>query len=695
MTEHENRKIGFLSRVDFLSPGYRQALVNSAFEIFKKEGVHFVILLGGLIAKNHLKERIKNFILEKMEEDTIKKRNFPHFSHMPTKAARQRARRFELADQCLRQTACELVRAIPRMGTRGSDSLNKSQDPIDIFVITSLAFDGDIGDKIVRMVEDLRPDIRVWNSPGSVGGRFLIKYIDKVVWALTPEKAVWMRSDYFSTPAERVIKDKTKQTAQASPDIYAIGCFGSAIHKPDGELPYRYFTIPACHRLETTRVNENQIGAAILQFVPEASGLEMLCYYSFKDLVAHELSFITPPPKSTKLEKAVVRAIQERGETTTGILQYTLREFPAEEVKGALEKLKKERPIHTDSVCWPGIVEQSGRKFQFNRGWMQKKLRYSLPKEPWHEDRIVSFCCLHAGSIQTDYQFFMTEVPRIILRHNATVLVNAGDTKEELRHDLDKKGEIIAGMGNNTIQEEVAAGLIGKVLLDVFIERFRVFYETQKSSITSEEVRKLTIASLLSYYYILGNHDLWEVADGHKPLAVFQLLLERILVDGIRSLLGSFRLSTEHVTDVVRSKLLLQEFFKLPSGLQVSIQHPHMSRTKTTSIRPQEMLAYGKRFGCQVVIGGNFHTSETVLEWDQNLGQCVVQQVGTLKHGSEFENHKMKTVDQGIGYLGILSKQGRIISVENLFQGAPRREPVNNTELVRTIMNKIKIPVPG
>ena len=205
--------------------------------------------------------------------------------------------------------------------------------------------------------------------------------------------------------------------------------------------------------------------------------------------------------------------------------------------------------------------------------------------------------------------------------------------------------------------------------------------------------------AFLLFIYILGNHDLGEGGDGHEPLVVFRGVLVRFLTDHIHENLSAQKLPYQPLTKLVEGKVLCQEFYDLPSGLKLSIQHPHMSRAKTTSIRPQEMMDYGKRMGCQVTIGANFHVKESVDEWDQDLGQCHCQEIGTMKHGSSFERHKMKMVDQGVGFLRILSRKdqhfkssNRIFMTETAFYGAPKPvPPIDGLEMVNEFVKKLGV----
>lgn len=708
MEIQKGAKIGFISRIDFGSKGFRQSVVNAGFECLRKDGTHFNVLAGGLISEKDIRREMRDYIKDMIdtERDEIKVKN-EKIKAMNKKGKKQLSlvplltgehlvtRKSALEEDFLKKVATQLAKIIPVI--TGPDSEDSGKEKlIDLFITTSPAFDGDIGERVAQLLSEERKDVRVWNVGGD---RFPVKFVDKLLWVLTPVKAVWMRGDYYSTAVERVIKDKTKQTSQSSPYIYVVGGFGSSIHKPKGELKYQYCSVPVCHRLEETRVSENQIGVSVLEF-PADGSQHLFRTYNLKDLVSRELSFIVPPEGASVIQKKMIEIMKAKSWATRGIFVSELG-ISGQDVDKAVKSLMNKKTFRRNGENWPGIVyREKSKKYYFDLNYVQRFLKYASPTGAFNEDRIVSFACMHAGSRETDYPFFVNEVPNIILKQNATILVDAGDTKEGLYHDLDKKGEIVAGLANNTLQEKFAAHLVGTVIFKVFQARFSTLLkESERGKLAIEKVSEMVRGALLLFVYILGNHDLWEAGDGHEPLVVFRGVLVRFLTDHIHEYLDSEKLPYQPLTNLVESKVLCQEFYDLPSGLKLSIQHPHMARAKTTSIRPQEMMDYGKRMGCQVTLGANFHVSESVDEWDMDLGQCHCQQIGTIKHGSNFERHKMKMVDQGIGYLRLLSRKDdhfkspqRIFMGETAFYGAPKPvPPVDNLEIVNKFVTNLGV----
>lgn len=673
MEIQKGAKIGFISRIDYGSKGFRQSAVHEAFRILEKEeSTHFNVLAGGLVAQKSIVEQMKAFVKERCKGLNSKDRA---------------ERKAEFEETFLRKCAKELAKIIPTV-SRPDLGDGKKTKIVDLFIVPSPAFDGEVGERIALLLSEERDDIRVMNSAGD---RFLVKYVNKLIWVLTPVKAVWMRGDYFSTAVERVIKDKIKQTSQGSPDLYVVGCFGSSIHKPQGELKYQYVTVPVCHRLEDTRVAENQVGVAVLEFPPDG-GIHRYRVHSLKDMVARELSFVVHPNRVTANQKKIIEIIKSRGWVTPGIVRSELG-ISIEDIKKEMESLMRKKTFRRNGENWPGIYyQEQSRKYYFDLKHLQTKLRYAPLTGSFQEDRIVSFACLHAGSVETDYNFFVNRVPEIILEQNAQLFVGAGDIIEGNEHDLMIKGEIVAG-ANNTAQEKWAANMVGMVMAKVFKARFdQAMKNLDKNKFTQENIIELVRLSLIAFNVIPGNHDLWSTKHGHTPLEIFRATLEAFLNEKIQQILSNYKLPFIPVASIVGDKITNENIYNLPSGLKLSVQHPHMSRAKTTSIRPQEMMDFGKRIGCQVTIGANFHVGETVNEWDMDLGQCVCQEIGTVKHGSNFERNKMKTVDQGVGYLRVVSKDKRIVMTESIFDGANNpTSPINNNDVVNMYLQKIGI----
>ena len=248
------------------------------------------------------------------------------------------------------------------------------------------------------------------------------------------------------------------------------------------------------------------------------------------------------------------------------------------------------------------------------------------------------------------------------------------------------KGEVYGSRRfafNYTHQEKLGAYLVARLILQVFEVRIAQFLKSANSKTSQETLEAEVQKALLLFLFIAGNHCEWVKPLGFDPLETLFSELKRFLVFEIKALLKTHQLVLHNLNDIVDAKVVRLEQndpYSLPSGLAVTLLHPSMSRTKTTSIRPQEMLQKAKT---QIVIGANFHVAEALEEWQfEKGGQRVCLQVGTLKHRSGFEDGKLKIVDFGVGMLKIRSKDLRIKRTEAAFFGTRTRDLAKSNEAI-------------
>lgn len=650
MGNGETVKVGFISRVDFKSEGFRQGLLEAMKEAFEKEDICFYLLLGGLVSSRALKNEL---VSKKSKEER---------------------------DAFASEIAEELAEIWPRI-ERKNGNLAK------MYIVTSPAYDGVIGEEVAQKLSKLRrADIRVWHSGDD---RFSIKGTDKILWGVTPEKAVWMRGDFYSTPIQRVLKDIRKRSSQKLPTLYAIGGFASNVNKPQGEEVRPYLSVPALHKIREITTSENQIGVKWVDFSEGKDGNYKVYSCSFRDLLSNERRFIALPENVSRVGRKIIKEIESRGGLTSGQLA-DLIEISRTKIEEEIQSFPKK------SRYWPGVIcDEFSKKYDFNLEWVQKNLRYIFPKkekEKIKEDKIIAFGCLHAGCIHTDYNFFLNELPQQILRENVRTLIGAGDFIEGLKHNLILRGEVY-GSADYTRQETMAGHLVAAVMLKVFKERFEEKFSSLKWSrrkISSRDIRGLIIESLISFYYIAGNHCLWTQDLGFRALNTFTNVLHATVIHGIRNILKENDCLLVDIEEIVKKRIIQSNKFILDSGLTVEIFHPHMSRTKTESIRAQEALA---KSDANIVIVANFHVAIHVQEYSAELGERQNLTVGTIKHKSDFEDNKLKIVDFGVGYLGLKSIDGRIIASENAFWGKSSGESLDNNDIFKRLYRKIGLDV--
>jgi len=635
-------RVGFLSGIAYKSDGYRAGLIKLGFDVFKQEAIHFNVLNGGIVSKQYI-------------SNELKKRLFgTHKDFRPF-----------IIDNFLNETAQELASVIPKI--KKPKATGENGEYVRLYVMTSLPHDGMFGEEIVKRLQGLRPeDIRHYKQGGD---RLEVKQpegvTNKIIWSINPKKSR-LPTKYHSQAAEREIDDKRGQTTKEFPELWAVGPFGSNIHKPSGERDEPYITMGVLRRLEEVFVAENQISVSIVEYTPD--GDRFVRVWDLKDIVANELSYITGIKNGANdIHRSIVDIIKKRRPITIGLISDELgieRKTIAKEIEFLVEEEKLPRKT------WPGLyLDPSSQRYDFHLNWLQDQLTYpKIQPESMVEDRILFFSCPHVGYTTTDYAYIVQEMPKRILKHNIKTMVSLGDFIAGLKYNLLERGEIFGSL-NYSDQEKFAAELMGTVFMRVFEERFKnSFSGCDIQSLSPAEVEALINEALITFVYIAGNHDDWQAANGSIPLETLSDKLTSLLVRNIEAILIENKLPAVDLFGIVGKKLVrLPDYdavYTLPSGLQIEMFHPYMARAKTTSLRAQETLDVAR---CQIVGIGNFHTATVVNKWFSDKGQCVAVQAGTLAIYTMFEKRKLKVIDFGSVYLRVLSRNKRIAMTESAF----------------------------
>ncbi len=659
-------RIGLISRVDYPSNGFRKALLELAAEEFKREDVHFIILAGGLVYEKAVKDKQRRVKRDQRVVATLIK-GLESKASTPKRAQklqelydRRTALKEEEDEHTAEKMASELAKLLPRF-------TNKAGERLKIYIVPSKVYDGQIGEEAIRLLSHKREkDVRVYRTGGD---KIPVKQANKVLQVLVPIRRPW-HGDFFSTGVERQIKDHIKQTSRALPDVFIVGCMGASITKPQGESPRPYVAVPVLHNLSDTTVSENQVAVRVAE-IRRDSRDPVVRTYSYKDHMSLERTYVGSPAKPSALQRQLVELIKIEGRVSPGILAGLANadRTKVEHELHALVRSPGEPPLKT----WPGLeYDGESRRFDFSLPWLQRYLRYpSTSGKRLAEDGMVVYGCLHAGSFGTDYRYFIEAVPEVVLKTGARILAGCGDFTEGLKHNLALRGEVVGGI-NCTDQEILAGNMLAKVNIEVFKVRFEQGYIDLLASLkgaapSKAQLESLVLDALLVNPLIPGNHDLWACDLGYSPMQVMIMTMVRRITDAVEAVLASKKLCLQGLSALVERNVTILPGgrMELPSGLKMSMLHPHMARAKTTSIRPQEML--DKEFESQVVLGANFHVGEHLEVWGGDLGQRVCLQVGTLKHSSDFENNKLKIVDQGFAYLKVLSEDQRVVRTEGTF----------------------------
>ena len=663
----KSETIGLISRLDWGSPGFRQGLVDAAFDVFRKEKVHFIVVAGGLVAFPHMKKEFSKpglrrvalnngfFYSEKTKDGkTINKPNL------------EKAREF-----LLNQAANGLAKSLPK--------IKSGTGYVKIYIVTSPApnYDCWVGAEVARRLVRLRPDIRFWDERSA---RFPLKNQNKLVWVLTPLKASW-RSKYHSTAVDRLIEDEERQTSHNLPDLWVVGCTASSLQRPAGEKKRPHISVPALHKLQETHTAENQVGALVVEFVPDSEEF-LVRDYTLKGQTARESEWIPEPKNATDLQSTIVKAIKNRDGLTIGMLEDALK-TPRGQIKQAIKALN-------DGGYAPKISEdEDSGIYRFDPDWIRHKLVYpKISLEGLTETSLLGFGCLHAGSIFQEYDFFTKKVPEIALKHNVSVLVGAGDFVEGTQHFLMEKGEVLGGF-NNTDQEILAAREVATVITKIFTSRFSKITAEHKVKLGGKKLKKAVEDSLINFIYTVGNHDAWIGNEGVTPLQTFHMTLVQLLQSKLATVLNSFGLACQYLPELVDARVTRGEVSPTPSGLDLTVIHPFMARAMTSSLRAQHTLDMATT---KLVVIANFHVAVKVGQWDADFGQRVALQVGALVWKTSFEHSKLKTLDVGVGYLRVLSnKEGRILMSETAFFGGGERKVYDNSILRESFLEKLEI----
>ncbi len=620
-------KVGLMSGFYYGSPGCRMGLWKLGAERLKAEGTNYNILLGGLVDGKSLEAELR------IRSKKVKG-----------------AERAALRGQFIEEVAQILKENIPVIaGTH-------------LHITTSGPYDGKIGAEIALRLQALRrSDI----SYAGEGGMILeLRQIAKDLGLCVPKKSTIMSSDYYDTPAQRILKNEKRGPGKLG-DIVVVGCLASAVFTPgDSFKTVRrpYFVMPVLYKIVATRTAENQIGVAVLDFKNSNPQEATAKIHSFKDLTINEWELVEPPSDSTKSQLKLIEVLKKRQIPLTAGSLAEHSGLARKEVEEAMTALLKRR----SGSSWPGLrYEEASKVYQFKEQWFVESLRYKEDRGELKSDRFIGFGCLHAGCKHTDMEFFRTRLPELILANDVQYLIGAGDFIEGMKHDLLTLGEVYGAreyVFNYTVQEKLAGFLVGTVMFEVFQKRFDDLVKQKGiAKLHGKDLSSAVESCLMTFYYISGNHCDWVAPIGFNSLHTFREELRKFLVYKISKMLSGMGIFCEDLFEILQKKMVrlkMGEIFTMASGLPCAAMHPHMGGASTTSINPQRMLDMCHK--ALVVFGANFHTAEAVAEYTHGPGQRICLQFGTVKHESGFETTKLKQVDFGIGMLEVLTVNGRI-----------------------------------
>lgn len=707
--------VALTSRWDYGSDGSRLGLLKKMKEAIEAEGAEFLVLVGGLVSKRgclnsarriqDAEKKLQAKLKLELEKLLSELEELEETGDKVDKKALAR-KRLEIADKKVEIKSAKprtIGQILDRMiegladqiyGDFNSLSLTcPDGSRMKVYLVTSKAFDGDIGRKVAKRLVELQGTgntIRYISSRYEEDTTFKIplKKCGRTFAAVVPTKAVW-RSAYYSTNADRLLEDEVKRTTKPLCDVYAVGCGASSLNRGRGEKPLQRITVPALHKLEDVVTSENMVGVRVVRFIPGEGNCSVKTI-SMKDLIADEANFVSVPAKMSKLEQAVIAKVK-RQESTIGMLEDSLLEDGH-----AVSRENLERALSRILALSPRIVEydDDSQKYYLSQGWLQREVEYAFPDRPLLKEVLAGCACVHAGSINTAYHFIVNVLPKLLYEHEVTTFVGVGDLIQGLKHELALQGEIIPGMDSNTMQEKVVGILLSTVMLRVFAMRLEKMFASigdKRPNCATDDVERFVRAFLVDFPFWIGNHDAWSLSVGYRPLDTMESTIRETLSLGISGLLQKFNLPfipLEGIIDDKVRRMKNKTYYRLPSGILVTGKHYYAGRTATSSTWCQRALG---QFQSQIIWVANFHVEETVEEWSAKFGLRVCTQVPTLMSTSAFEENKGKVTDFGIGLIKVYSVDGRIISSETNFLGVNPGTSLDNGCIVRSFLRELGV----
>ena len=709
--------VGYISRIDIGSDGYRKGLLLQAEERCRDENVDCVYLVGGLVSKRGVAERIhkvqedekaeyskaclelselasakadlvsqikeekKESEKKKLEDKLNKLQN--DIDEAKEKLPELKPRKSTVIfEEIVEQLAVELAEDLPHFQKNDGKK-------VKVYIVTSPAYDGKVGHRVALRLVELRKKERDILYFGQIRSFVRLKKSAKGIVLLTPEKDVW-RSRFYSAYPDRLVEDDLKRGSKAPPEMYVVGCFGSCLNRGKGSKKFQRISLPVLHKLENTTTGENMVGIRVVKY--HYNGANEVRTFDFKHMTANERSMITLPPNCSKVQARIIEDLKVHGTRSIGQWEDEL-EIPRDVLEKALKTLLSRKNVKSSIM-----FNENSAQYSFNPKWLQKNLRFTWPDNnaSWSLNTIIGFSCAHAGSVHTAEKFIVDELPEIIVEEGADVLFDAGDTIEGLKHELDRRKEVIPGF-NYTKMEKLAAYMFSTAMLKSFGKRlFKALKDRDVKKVTFEETEELVSKLLVTFIYICGNHDDWELDIGLDSLALFDVLMRKLVCEGVDKILqenGLSAISSYLLRNLVNKKVIAyteDDVYAFPSGITVGAIHYHAGRTATNSTWPERALA---QFRVHHKIVGNFHVEEQVEEFDAELGLRASDMLPTLKCKSDFESKKGKIVDFGVGVRKFWSYKGRVLITESGLRGKNPNKSIKPDEVFNTHCKELGIDI--
>jgi len=614
-------KFAAISQLNFpeLSREYLPSLLK---EVVEQQGVHSVIIAGGILSGRFLENLLKSEIAENGIKGSEEKAEY----------------RAEFVDYWTQQLSAFL----PALGNN-----------VNYHIISSptIAYDATnekgIGRQILLRLFEIRnekeKDIRLYLDDAEP--RVPLQWPKPTeIRVLVPQHKPWY-SKNVSNLLQRLANPFATRTFSDRPALILAGCTGAGVNIPSYKgIPT--ISVPAFYKINRVRTTESMVGCIVVTMRQKKGrttyGLDT---FDFRPFVGAERQSLIPEDMSPEKKRVLWHLSQNsQGFDTLHSRLYGFRTDTKTPEKIAEEKdqLKK----HLDALIARGFVVF---KPEVNRYELSKDLVYDVKGdlktllERAKRVRVVAYACLHVGALKTLYATFEHDIPRVA--EDADALFACGDIIQGLAHNLEYSGELVPTLNTYDKQSLKAGQIHANVLLQIFDRRLA------KYGLDNAKPETIVAGCLIKFVYCLGNHDMWtHYQKQGLPLWDFHKEIASLLIEGIAERVPG--ISYRALRGLVDEKIVRvgeKELVEI-NGIGIGVTHPHKGGAETKSSRIQQVIEshVARKYPLKVVLElvGNFHTA-AAIHFPQFNKTYVGIMLGAMLKDTQFEKKIQKVVDHG------------------------------------------------
>jgi hypothetical protein len=523
------------------------------------------------------------------------------------------------------------------------------------FVIAEKVSDRPIGARILKLVSNMRDDVRLVGEradgtfdpevklPIQLEGAGVIRVI-------VPRRAPWYYR-IITSFMQRLINSFVSRTFSEKPSLILVGGAGVGAYLPFYEgVPA--LAVPTLHKIDEQTSTENMVGCLAFRMESTKNGLRIIPRtYDFRPIVARERE-LSIPKSLTKAEQAVWKALTP-SPANRGVILFRVNsgkeKHTEEQVDEAVKRLMERGLVEHREYSNHYIISEN----------LRQKMHVSLASFLAGSKvvRHAASSCVHVGALKVLYFTRMLYFPRKVA--HVDVIIDNGDLIQGLAHNYEYNGEVLPIAFGYDKQQIYAARITAKtLLLKIFEWRLPKYL---KQGLPPEElIRKC----LVTYVFNNGNHPAWVNWQKHAlVLHFYERELKSVLTDGILRMLKSAEVSADYeLVDRLVEKSVIRvgenQMIEI-DGFSIGIKHPSKGRTLSKSHRIQDVVEYiwrsfdafaesavNKVGRFVVVYVANFHEAAAVHV--VKFGKTVFGvMTGAYLKDTSFERDKDKFVDWG------------------------------------------------